>query len=134
MSSARSIHLACPHCGEPLELAVKPQQPQPADARPDGDLVALVLATVEANAPIPANDVQRKVRRRRSDVRTALKALEQQERLRRTTTGDWIPFPVPDAPDTPEPEPDESNGHEDPDLDRAERLLRDNADLAAHDA
>src|SRR5215218_9257420 len=123
-----SPRLACPNCGESLELSVRATRARP-DVDRDQELHALVLETVTRHAPIAANDLQRKVRRRRADVRAALRALEDHGRLRRDDAGAWGPVPVPSGGDTPEREPHESNGHDDL-LDRAERLIHDNADMA----
>jgi len=97
------------------------------------ELLELVYQAVAEHGPISGNHLQRKVRRRRSDVGDTLNALERDGRLRRADDGRWASVQGPDAPEPPEidpyeTDPYETNGH-DLDVDRAEHLIRDNADL-----
>src|SRR5215210_7172355 len=88
----------CPHCGGALSVSV--------DARAVAEPVrnAQELGTVRevteqvrsalAIGPLTADEVQRTVRRRRADVRVALRQLEEAQEVERTSDRRWRTVPV----------------------------------------
>jgi hypothetical protein len=92
-----SPRLTCTHCGAPIDaqpaelaahLAWRLAAPTTNGLPSRPDVESLVLDAL-ATKPLSANELQQDVRRRRSDVRAALRSLERQGLMRRTEDDRW---------------------------------------------